>query len=140
MSSFKSFGKYNPNWQVCYFTQTCSGQKYSKIYFAKAFFHLGTTLGLEACFTNTPSFIIDFEKTAYTDDYLSMYDFVHQYQNEKYLLLAGFDNVIKSPDELRTILNNIYKDKFQYLTYNRAVTENMHPYSFSEFAEKLLSL
>ena len=110
-------------------------EKFEKIHFAKAFFHLGTTMGLEACFTDTPSFILDFGYTATGD--LSIYNFIHQYQNDKYLMQADNSNHIKSKTALVTVLTTLESGKF--LSGNRAASDSFQPLvSFEEFAKAIL--
>lgn len=112
--------------------------KFRKIDEATAFIHLGTTMGYEACFTDTPSFIIDY---GYGDSegHVSMENFVHQYQNKKYLLLDGFDNVITSEHQLQRVLSMLEKDSSVFTEYNHAVSANMAPSSFDGLAGKLAS-
>ena len=114
-------------------------EKYTKIYFAKGFFHLGTTLGLEACFTGTPSFIINFRSLRKQAGYVTMYHFVHQYQNEKYLLLEKYPNVVNDQDSLRTIFTELDREKEKYLAYNRAVVNNFRLFSTREVASNFLN-
>jgi hypothetical protein len=100
---------------------------------------MGTTLGLEACFTSTPSFIINFESLRNTTGYVTMYHFVHQYQNEKYLLLDGFPNAVASQDSLNAIITDICRDKGKYLAYNRAVVKNFQLLDLEEIAQNFLN-
>lgn len=113
-------------------------EKFIKIHFAEAFIHLGTTLGFEACFTNTPSIIIDFDYFQQAQSLLSIKNFVHQYQNEKYLLLEGFPNVIHSEKELRQLLQELQHDKTKFLAYNKAVQDTTPLKNFDQFAQQLL--
>jgi hypothetical protein len=114
------------------------GEKYEKIHFARGFFHMGTTLGLEACFTDTPSFIINFRRLREQGGYVSMYHFVHQYQNEKYLLLDGFANVIGDAGELETVITGLGRHRPRYLDYNRAVVRNFNLHTIEELADHFL--
>lgn len=109
--------------------------KFEKIWHAKAFLHLGTTLGLEACFSETPSFIVDFgyEKT----EGLSLHAFIHQYQNDKYLVNATKVNTLRNIHEYIQFLES---DKCEsYLEINGLIKKQFPVYSFSEFSNKLFA-
>ncbi len=110
-------------------------EKYKTISSARAFFHLGTTLGLEACFTNTPVFIIDFKSK--TKRSISIDHFVHQYQNEKYFLTPFKENIIPDVETCRQVLLSL--DKKDYLRPNKQIPSLFPTVSFELFAHKLLS-
>jgi hypothetical protein len=110
--------------------------KLSTIQHAKAFFHFGTTMGYEARYFNTPSFLIDFvDKT--TDKLL--YGFVHQYQNDKYLNAGSGSLVIKTPASLTIVLKNL-SDKNSDLYSNAQTRTSTSLHSMSVLAEKLIRL
>jgi hypothetical protein len=110
-------------------------EKFEKISHAKAFFHLGTTMGLEACLSQTPSFIIDF---GYKDkEILSLYSFIHQFQNERHLIDIAPQNAIKSEQELTEVLTNI-ESRF-YLELNQKIQQSYTLKSFAEFANDLVN-
>jgi UDP-N-acetylglucosamine:LPS N-acetylglucosamine transferase len=113
-------------------------EKYIKIHFAEAFIHLGTTLGFEACFTGTPSVIIDFDYFQQDKSLLSIKNFVHQYQNEKYLLLKNYPNVVHSEKELLQLLQELLQNKIKYLAYNKAVRDTTPLRKFEQFAGQLI--
>jgi hypothetical protein len=81
---------------------SASFDKFKKLQHAQLVLHGGSTIGLEASFLNTPTLLVDFgyrrKKTG-----LSVYGFIHQYQNEKYLLEKGLG--IISPAELEAVLD-----------------------------------
>lgn len=89
--------------------------KFHTISDAKGFFHLGTTLGLEACFLNCPSFIIN----TVPDDgkHVNIFNFVNQYQNKKYLINASELNTINSESQLEHIFENIQDPNYMKLNY-----------------------
>ena len=91
-------------------------EKYEKIHFAEAFFHIGTTMGLEACFTNTPSFILDLAENE--ENGLNLYNFIHQYQNEKFLIQASDTNVIRTENEFKEVICDLDSSKFLKLNYD----------------------
>ncbi len=107
--------------------------KFITINNAVAFFHLGTTLGLETCFTNAPSFILDL--TPETQAPISLFNFVHQYQNEKYLITNNPLNVITSASQLVSTLKDIQSEK--YLDFNKKTTARFTVQSFEELANAL---
>lgn len=107
--------------------------KFISINNAVAFFHLGTTLGLEACFTNTPSFILDI--TTYNNAAISLYHFIHQYQNEKYLITDNPLNVITSESQLIATLKDIQSDK--YLDFNKKTAARFTVQSFDALSAVL---
>lgn len=113
--------------------------KYDMVKNAVAFFHVGTTLGFECCFTNTPSFILDY---GYSEkrSALSLRSFVHQYQVEKYLLLPDVPNVIRSDAELRTVISGLEVNRTPYLAYNQTVIAGTTLKSFRQIADDLLEL
>jgi hypothetical protein len=109
-------------------------QKYATIERAEAFFHLGTTMGLEACFTATPSFVLDFGYT--TREGLSLYNFIHQYQNDRHLINLAPQNAIRSEENLREVLGHLAAPAFKDL--NRAVQKKYTLKSFEAFAGDLI--
>jgi hypothetical protein len=109
-------------------------EKFEKISHAKAFFHLGTTMGLEACLTQTPSFIIDFGYK--NKDVLSLYSFIHQFQNDRHLINIAPQNAIKSEEELAEVLTNI--ESRLYVELNQKIQQSYQLKSFAEFAKDLV--
>lgn len=109
-------------------------EKFEKICNAEAFLHLGTTMGLEACLTNTPSFILDFGYTR--QDGLSLYNFIHQYQNDRHLIELAPQNAIKSEGELVDVLTRY--DAATYRELNQKVQQQYTIKSFGQFAEDLI--
>lgn len=109
-------------------------EKFVRISKAKAFFHTGTTLGLEACFTDTPSFIIDMAEKS--NEAVCLYHFIHQYQNEKYLMHSAPENVIQRIDQLIRILEQPDDSAYMQLSYQ---VRDMFPVAdFSEMANRLI--
>src|SRR6185312_8861391 len=110
-------------------------EKYEKIQNAVAFLHLGTTMGLEACFTGKPSFIVDFESK--NKKVLSLYSFTHQTQNEKYLINASEKNTFKSIDDFRLFLQST--NDSSYLELKQKVKDEFPVISFQEFSKALVA-
>lgn len=111
-------------------------EKYNKIAHAEAFIHLGTTMGLEACFTETPSIILDFPEFS-DGNALSLYNFVHQFQNDKYLINTTRENVVRTADQFKDLLVKLQHEKQSLLVYNREVVRQIPLKSFEEFAHDL---
>jgi hypothetical protein len=109
--------------------------KFEKIWNAKAFLHLGTTMGLEASFTRTFSFLIDFGYD--TRDNLSLYAFIHQYQNEKYLIKGHPLSKIQSTEEWEKLLE---KDFSGCEDLNSSIKSQFGIDSFENISNALLEL
>jgi len=109
-------------------------KKYATIEQAEAFFHLGTTMGLEACFTQTPSFLLDFGYS--TQEGLSLYNFIHQFQNERHLVNLAPQSAIRSEEVLRPLLTDLTNPTFREL--NERVQAEYPLKSFAEFAHALI--
>jgi hypothetical protein len=110
--------------------------KLRKIHHAVAFLHLGTTMGLEACFTGTPSFIVDYGYSTNAGR-LSIEHGIHQYQNEKYLIDGVPRNVLRSDEDLRRML--AAPQAPEYFGVNERVQITFGLTSFQEFARRLAS-
>lgn len=111
-------------------------EKFEKIANADAFFHMGTTMGLEACFTDTPSFMLDFGYTS--TDGLSLYGFIHQYQNDRHLIELAPQNDVRSTEQLADIFTNLSSPTYRAL--NRLVQNQYQIKSFKEFANDLIAV
>lgn len=109
--------------------------KYKNIEEANAFFHIGTTLGLEACFLQSKSFVINFGYTDTKDDLCS---FIHQYQNEKYLIQKFPKNCINSIQQLEFVLSDL--DNPGYNLQNEDMQKYFPVPSFHTFAQNLIRL
>ncbi|AEI47599.1 hypothetical protein [Runella slithyformis] len=110
-------------------------EKFEKIANAEAFFHMGTTMGLEACFTNTPSFIIDYGYQS--KEGLSLYSFIHQYQNDRHLIDLAPQNAVRSETHLAEILKDLANPTYRLL--NEKVQAQYEVKSFQKFSEDLLA-
>jgi hypothetical protein len=98
-------------------------KKYDLIRNAEAVFHSGTTLGLEACYFDIPVFFIaadDFTDGKSKVRGLSLFDFMHQQHNIKYLKLTEYENVITKVSQLSSIIRKITQENKSslYLNYN----------------------
>ncbi|MDJ1494258.1 hypothetical protein QNI19_15045 [Cytophagaceae bacterium DM2B3-1] len=113
-------------------------EKYNKITHAEAFIHLGTTMGLEACFIDTPSVILDFPEFS-GGGILSLSNFVHQFQNDKYLMSMNAPNIIHSAEEFKEFVQKLQTNKQDLLAYNKQVVKQIKLKSFGEFAQDLVA-
>ena len=110
--------------------------KLSAIQHARAFFHFGTTMGYEAGYFDTPSFLIDLVNQK-TDKLI--YGFIHQYQNDKYLNAGPDSLVIKDWTELEEIIKNLSNQKtYRYSNTKTRASTRLH--TLPTLAEKLIKL
>ncbi len=109
-------------------------EKYAAIESAMAFIHTGSTIGIEACFFNTPVFVIDTAKPEQND--LCIYNFVHQYQNDKYFNDLYPENMIRDTDQLQAMLKNPGDEK--YKRPNQLVPQLFPLVSMEDFGKNLL--
>jgi hypothetical protein len=117
-------------------------EKYNKLEHARAFVHLGTTLGWEACYFDHPVLFLDWEETAprvSTGAGLNLRQFVHQYHNERYMILDGFPNVVRDRANLVSALRGALEQPAAWLAYNRAVAAVTPLRSLEEIAEEVLN-
>lgn len=94
-------------------------EKFVKIKYAKGFIHLGTTMGFEAAYFNTPVLQINFDVP--DKGTLSIHGFIHQYQNDKYLISGDFPNILSNKEQAITVLKGIKENKDQFVLYNKWV-------------------
>ena len=98
--------------------------KYKKLEEAVAFFHLGTTLGLECAYLDTPCFLLALGDVRFTGKWQwwgDIGDFVLQYHVRKYLMLSGFRNVVRTQAQLEDVLGEITESRDEFMAYNRRV-------------------
>jgi hypothetical protein len=104
--------------------------KFVTIHHSKAFMHLGTTLGIEASYTKAPSILLDLKEYAQPEKNLDVHHFVHQYQNDKYLNLEGYPNVIRNLTNLDEVLDLLETNPDKLVAYNKKVSSDIPPRSF----------
>ncbi|MBK7440656.1 MAG: hypothetical protein IPI65_03735 [Bacteroidetes bacterium] len=73
--------------------------------------------------------------TTYNNAAISLYHFIHQYQNEKYLITDNPLNVITSESQLIATLKDIQSDK--YLDFNKKTAARFTVQSFDALAAVL---
>lgn len=115
-------------------------EKFSKIHYSQAFFHLGTTLGIEASYTKAPSVLLDIKEFNEDGAILSLKNFIHQYQNDKYIHLTDFPNVVESLDELKACLSKLRDQPEIFQSYNQIVSSDIPPKSFKDLASEFSML
>lgn len=109
--------------------------KYLFIKQAKAFFHFGTTMGYEATYFETPSFLLDIaDKTKSA----LLRDFIHQYQNDKYLNTID-SLVIKNNAGLIDVFKNLSNKPPEFYS-NSKLRLSTPLHSLPVMAEKLISI
>lgn len=109
-------------------------EKFIKIDHSKAFMHLGTTLGIEACYTNAPSILLDLEEYSEPDEVLTLHHFIHQFQNDKYLNRREFPNVVTSIKKLEELFTHLSTSPASLVAYNQKVAADLAPKSFKQIA------
>jgi hypothetical protein len=114
--------------------------KFFTIHHAKAFMHLGTTMGVEASYTRAPSLLLDLKEFARPEQNMNVHHFVHQYQNDKYLNLEGYPNVIRSIANLDEVLDLLESDPRKLMAYNQKVSSDIPARSFDELAVDFLDI
>lgn len=109
-------------------------KKFEKVEQALAVLHIGTTLGFEGCFFDTPILFLDMISKKESE---GLYNFVHQYQNDKYLNLAGYSNVIKNLDQLKNAIVSIQNSPQEYLVYNEVISNKFNLSSLETIVDKI---
>jgi hypothetical protein len=109
-------------------------EKFNKIHHSRAFLHLGTTLGIEASYTQAPSVLLDMKEFNHPGAILNLHNFIHQYQNDKYLNLKEFPNVVGSVEELGKMFSKLLSGPNAFQGYNRVVSSWIEPKSFDQLA------
>lgn len=98
---------------------------------AKGLIHLGTTFGLEASYFKAPVILADVAQ-----EYQQLDEFVHQYQNDKYLNLS-FKNIPKSWSAYEQAISSIADNEPEMALYNAAVANTTTLYSMENLAQRL---
>lgn len=97
--------------------------KYDVIYHAEAVFHLGTTMGIEACSFPTPVFT--FSGSNFDNQKLNRHKrlsaSLNQYHLRRHVQLEGYENVIKTTAQLEKVIQSLYISNNQFLDYNNSV-------------------
>ena len=118
-------------------------QKFRAIEQAEVFLHMGTTLGVEAAYTATPSVIVDYDRFVADKKKkgLALYHFVHQYQNEKYLIAPLGSLRVVSPDDFKRLFAQVrLQGKAAMVAPNLKLRVSFPVAGFGEIAERLSTL
>lgn len=109
--------------------------KYKTIERSHLFIHCGTTLGIEASILNVPVLFVDLGKEM---DLLQLDTFVHQYQNDKYLNLKEYPNVITTSREFTTVFKDSLLSVDSFLPYNIPCQMIAIPKGIKELTDSLI--
>lgn len=117
-------------------------EKYNKVEHAHAFVHLGTTLGWEACYFERPVLFLaldDLELAGAGPNHFDIRRFIHQYHNDRYMILEGFPNVVRCSADLNPAVRGALERPTDFLTYNRTIAEATPLRTLKEIAENILN-
>ena len=111
---------------------------------ADIFIHMGTTMGLEACFFDTPSVLIDAgTKSKFREIKPSqmMQNFCDQYHLNQHMKFEKSPNVIRTEEELQQLLKIAFnpETKGQLVKYNNWVRKDTELKSLTEIADTVIA-
>jgi hypothetical protein len=109
---------------------------------AAAFVHCGTTMGLEGAYFDTPVLFLDLRDFDYglpAGHHMHLGRFIHQYHNERYMILEEFPNVVTRSDALRDLLAAVFAYPRQHIAYNRAIAGKMSLEGLEAIARRLVA-
>ena len=134
------FDQYQKEGESRIFTEDSIFEKFNKIEHAKAFVHIGSTMGLEASYFDTPVIHLDLQDVDFGVDkrdnsYIG--HLIHSYHGEKYMLLAEYPNVVTKVGDLRSTLETALTEPERLLDYNRTLASKTELQSFDAFTEGL---
>lgn len=113
-------------------------QKFAMLEHAEAFVHLGTTLGMECAYFDTPVLLINYGTDSKVKP--TMVDIIGQYHNIKYLTLDKFPNVINDPKDWTTMLEKMFADSNDFLPYNREIAKQTELRSFKQISKEVATI
>ena len=107
---------------------------------AKAFFHIGTTMGFEAAFIEVPSILIlpPDSKNAESSKFKKLIEFSNQYHLQKHL--KGTNNAIKITDDLSQLIKRCLSDEINFARENIRVKADTPIKPMAEIADQLAAL
>jgi hypothetical protein len=109
-------------------------QKLHKMDCAKAVIHTGSTIGIEAVFLRGPSFLVDFGYRSKKG--LSVYNFIHQYQNDKYISAISGEHLITGLEAFEALLA---KEFGVEPSHNEKVAKNFPLKRLTAVADEMLA-
>ena len=134
------FDRYREEGATRIFTDESIFEKFNKIKHAKAFVHIGSTMGLEASYFDTPVIHLDLQDVDFgvdEEDNSYVGHLVHSYHGEKYMLLNEHPNVVTELGDLRGVLETALTEPGQLLAYNRKLASKTELRSFDAFTDGL---
>ena len=115
-------------------------EKFNKIQHARAFVHIGSTMGVEASYFDTPVLHLDLQDVDFglaEEDASYIGHFIHAYHGEKYMLLTDYPNVITKANALPEVLETALTEPERLFAYNRALSARTELRSVSTFTDRL---
>lgn len=118
-------------------------EKYKKIEDAELFIHMGSTIGLEASYFNTPVIHLapsDFDYGYPLNSHCHLRHTLDQRHLQRYMLSVDFPNVVKLSGQLETVLTMGIREPESLLNYNRLLSGMTPLKSFGELGSELTRL
>jgi len=115
-------------------------EKFNRLEHARAFVHMGTTLGFECAYFDTPMLFLapeDFDFGLPGSDRMHLLNFFGQYHLEKYLHLTQYPNVVTRCAGLRPVLTSAVNMPKSLLGYNEAIRANTPLRSLPEIVDSI---
>lgn len=110
---------------------------------AAAFVHCGTTMGLEGAYFDCPVLFLDlrdFDYGAPSRSFMHLRRFIHQYHNERYMILHQHRNVVSRTADLGSTLRAALKNAQEYEAYNRQLSTDLPLDGLAEIARRLVGV
>jgi hypothetical protein len=107
-----------------------------------AFVHCGTTMGLEGAYLPAPVLFLDLQDVDYggsAGSFLHLQKFIHQYHNDRYMIVEGFPNVIRSRKQLESVLRRVLAEPEEFMGYNAAIASAMPLRALPEIARDMVA-
>ncbi len=118
-------------------------RKLSAVANARAYVHIGSTLGIEASYFDTPIIHLDLQDVDLgvdRDDPSSMQKLIHSFHAERYMLYDQFPNVVKSREQLKAVLTSALESPEKVLGYNRKIARLTELKSHDQVADSIMSV
>ena len=121
-------------------TSDMIAKKFNRLEHARAFVHLGTTLGFECAYFDTPMLFLtpeDFDFGLPRSHRMHLLNFFGQYHLDKYLHLAKHPAVVLRKKDLRPALANALESPRQLLAYNEEIRQMTPLKTMAEIVEAM---
>lgn len=125
------------------FLKDTAEEKYSKIKNASLVVHMGSTIGLEAAYFDTPVVHLAMEDFDYGIPTSSPQHISHtlaQRHLQKYMLHSQERNVVRQSDDLSSFVRDALDNPENFLKYNNELTSHIPLRSMTELAQELTDL